>query len=234
MNSKLHEFEAILFDMDGVIIDTKEQVEAFWHEKMELYNVTIDDDYLETKLHGRPARSIIDDLFPHLSVNERAELDKECTAYDSSSEAYPVMPGVEDLLFTLKNSDVPFGLVTSALPPKVNVMKESLSIDNPFLTIVTADLITKGKPDPECYLLGAEKLGIDINKTLVFEDSVSGVTAAYRAGATVIGVNNPGIAPLLVDAGAAEVITNFSNVGFNAKNKTLRFSQSEFGISFQT
>ena len=228
MNSVLEVFEAILFDMDGVIIDTKEPVEAFWNEKMELYDVTIDDNYLESKIHGRPARSIIDDLFPHLSKKERDDLDDECALYDSSAEEYKIMPGVEPLLLTLQKSAVPFGLVTSALPPKVSVMQESLSIANPFLTVVTADLISNGKPDPECYLLGAKKLGIDIEKILVFEDSVSGVTSAHRAGATVIGVNSPGIAPMLADAGAKVVIEDFTGARWDANTNVLGFSNLSY------
>lgn len=90
-------------------------------------------------------------------------------------------------------------------------MLNCLSVRSPFQTIVTANLVQKGKPDPECYLLGAERLDIPIKKVLVFEDSISGVKSASRAGATVVGVNEPHIGPVLTEAGAVDVIPDFTN-----------------------
>lgn len=67
-------YEALIFDMDGVLIDSKELVEAFWREKLELYGIEIADDELELKFHGRPARLIIDDLFEDMPEHTRAEM----------------------------------------------------------------------------------------------------------------------------------------------------------------
>ena len=227
MNLNRTEFDAILFDMDGVIIDTKAEVEAFWSEKIEMHGVSIDEGYIEEKLHGRPARFIIEELFPHLSPDERKEMDKECTRYDSIQDSYTIIPGVEKILSQLVKSSINVGLVTSALPPKVEVMLQSLSIQKPFNTIVTASNVEKGKPDPECYLLGAENLGVNIRKVLVFEDSVSGVMAAERAGATVVGVNEEKISPMLKEAGARFVIRNFTETRFSEETATLHIDTLE-------
>jgi beta-phosphoglucomutase-like phosphatase (HAD superfamily) len=224
--SKHHRhFDAILFDMDGVIIDSKEEVEAFWFEKMELYGVDVDKEYLETKVHGRPARPIIDELFPELSAKERIILDRECTEYDASQGSFTIVPGVERLIEKLLHLNFTCGLVTSALPPKVDKMLSSLSVRSPFQTIVTANLVQKGKPDPECYLLGAEQLDVPIEKVLVFEDSVSGVKAASRAGATVVGVNEPHIGPMLTEAGAVDVIPDFTNTTLRKDQIILKENQ---------
>ncbi|CAN5465959.1 hypothetical protein BH23BAC3_BH23BAC3_23690 [soil metagenome] len=97
--SKHHRhFDAILFDMDGVIIDSKEEVEAFWFEKMEMYGIDVDKEFLETKVHGRPARPIVDELFPELSAKERIRLDRECTEFDASQGSFTIVPGVERLI----------------------------------------------------------------------------------------------------------------------------------------
>ncbi|MCC5943054.1 MAG: HAD-IA family hydrolase [Balneolaceae bacterium] len=234
MNKKNPRFDAILFDMDGVIIDTKEQVEAFWLEKMELYGVSVDEEYLERSLHGRPARFIIEELFPDLSEKERTEMDRECTEYDARQDSHKIIPGAESLLRQLTKSRVPIGLVTSALPPKVDVMLQSLSIENPFLTTITANLVKKGKPDPECYLLGAFKLNVDIKKVLVFEDSASGVRAAHTAGATVIGVNEPAHTEMLMEKGAIGVINNFTGAEFNMKRRELNLSEIELNFPFHS
>ena len=229
MSNTPKHFDAILFDMDGVIIDSKEQVEAFWFEKMELYGVEVDKKYLETQVHGRPARSIIDEMFSMLPKEEREKLDMECTEYDASQESFSIVPGVEALMGQLVEKEITFGLVTSALPPKVEKMLESLSLHSPFQTIVTANLVKNGKPDPECYLLGAVQLNVPAENVLVFEDSVSGVKAASRAGATVIGVNQPHIAPMLKEAGARDVIDDFTDTTLTGKQIYIKNS-NPFGI----
>lgn len=226
MNKDLMDFGAILFDMDGVIIDTKHQVETFWFEKMKEHGVHIDNNYVETNLHGRPARFIIEDLFSHLNKTDRLKLEHECIEYDSIPGSFEILPGVEFFLHALLNTGVKFGLVTSALPSKVSRMLKSLSLPNPFKEIVTANEVKKGKPDPECYLLGAEKLGVNISSILVFEDSVSGIQAANHAGATVIGVNKPEIAPMLLDAGACYTIQNFSEIGLGDDTSTFQFAKT--------
>jgi HAD superfamily hydrolase (TIGR01509 family) len=222
MSTNHRSFSAILFDMDGVIIDSKEQVESFWFKKMELYGVSVDKEYLETKVHGRPARQIIDELFSELPQEEREKLDRECTEYDASQDSFSIVDGVEAFIKQLLADDITFGLVTSALPPKVEKMLESLSVQSPFQAIVTANLVQKGKPDPECYLLGAEQLNVPIEQVLVFEDSVSGVKAAYTAGATVVGVNEPHISPMLTESGAAEVIPDFSDTNIRQNQIILK------------
>lgn len=224
MNLQQKSFSAILFDMDGVIIDTKDQVETFWFEKMKEHGVKIDDEYLETSLHGRPARFIIKDLFPHLNDIEQLRMDQECTEYDSFHTSFAVVPGVEVFIQALLNKQITIGLVTSALPPKVDIMLNSLTIPNPFKEIVTANQVKKGKPDPECYLLGAEKLKADIHDVLVFEDSISGIQAASRAGATVVGVNETKIAPMLLNAGAYHTIRNFTEINLGDKNSMFQFT----------
>lgn len=226
------QFKAILFDMDGVIIDTKELVESFWIKKMEFHGVTIDDEYFETRVHGRPSRLIIDELFSELPEKERINMEHECIEYDSSQTNFTIVPGVEQLLNQLVLYDIPFGLVTSAMPPKVDVMLNSLSLSSPFQTIVTANLVKNGKPNPECYLLGAEKLGVPSEKVLVFEDSVSGVKAAQNSGATVIGVNESEMAPLLKNAGAIKTIKDFSEVNFNQTKMAIELSKTGFKAHF--
>ncbi len=228
MTSSQKIFDAILFDMDGVIIDSKEQVESFWFEKMKLYGVDVEREYLESRVHGRPARSIIDELFSELPDEEREKLDEECTEYDASQDSFSIVPGVEALMEQLIEEGIIFGLVTSALPPKVEKMLGSLSLNSPFQAIVTANLVENGKPDPECYLMGAERLNVSPENVLVFEDSVSGVKAAGRAGATVVGVNEPHLAPMLIETGAVEVITDFTDTSIESKRIYLK-NGSPFG-----
>lgn len=209
MNGKMKEtscrYEAIIFDMDGVIINSKDYVEKFWIEKLEEHNIEIQEDEREKRFHGRPARPTVNDLFADLPKEKREEIIKECGEYDASIESYPMIPGVERFLEQCSENGIRIGLVTSALPGKVDRMLAGLSYPSPFEVMVTADLVEKGKPNPECYLLAAEKLNGDPQKMIVFEDSVSGVEAASRAGATIVGINESKIAGALIAAGAISV-----------------------------
>lgn len=205
MKNNSAQYEAIIFDMDGVIINSKDHVEEFWLQKLHEYDIDIPEDEREARFHGRPARPTVNDLFADLPKETREEIIKECGEYDASIERYPMIPGVELLLKECMETGIRMGLVTSALPGKVNRMLAGLSFSNPFEVMVTADLVENGKPDPECYLLAAEEMEVNPQKLIVFEDSVSGVQAASNAGATVVGINENHVGRMLKTAGATSV-----------------------------
>jgi HAD superfamily hydrolase (TIGR01509 family) len=209
MNSQ-NIYKAIIFDMDGVIINSKDHVEVFWLKKLKEYGIYIPEEEREKRFHGRPARPTVNDLFAELSEETREEIIEECAEYDASVESYPMIPGVDDFIKKCVDAGIRIGLVTSALPGKVDRMLAGLSLSNPFECMVTANLVTNGKPDPECYLLAAEKLGIDPESMVVFEDSVSGVKSASDAGATVIGVNEDSLIGPLKSSGAVMVQNDFT------------------------
>lgn len=208
MKKNTERYEAVIFDMDGVIINSKDHVEDFWLQKLEEFGIEIPEDEREERFHGRPARPTVNDLFADLSKETREEIIKECGEYDASIETYPMIPGVEQLLKECVDNGIRIGLVTSALPGKVDSMLAGLSFPSPFEVMVTANLVENGKPDPECYQLAAERLKADPQKLIVFEDSVSGVQAASRAGATVVGINEDHLAQSLIKAGATFVQPN--------------------------
>ena len=102
---------------------------------------------------------------------------------------YEYLPGAENLLKTLKRLNQPIVLVTSSNDDKMAHLDEEIpELRRLFDFIVTADLITRSKPDPEGYLLGAKKIGKNITNCIVFEDSLQGVKAGRNAGAFVIGI----------------------------------------------
>ena len=221
-NHKEDTYEAIVFDMDGVIINSKEHVEKFWLEKLNEHGIHIPDEEREKRFHGRPARPTVNDLFAELDKSIREQIIEECAEYDASVESYPMIPGVDAFIKQCVESGVRIGLVTSALPGKVERMLAGLSVSNPFECMVTADRVESGKTDPECYLLVAKEMGINPVKMVVFEDSVSGVKAASDAGATVIGVNEEYLVRSLKDVGAVEVHKDFRMAGIESMKKGIR------------
>jgi beta-phosphoglucomutase-like phosphatase (HAD superfamily) len=103
--------------------------------------------------------------------------------------------------------------VTSGEPWKVEAMSGQLGLAGSFGVVVTAADIRRGKPDPECYALAADRLGVPPNRCVVFEDSVSGVQAAVAAGALCVGVQPSWrLAQRLVECGAWHVIPDFVRV----------------------
>ena len=217
---------AIIFDMDGVIIDSKELVESFWIEKFTQFNLDVPEENFEERFHGRPARLIIDQEFPSLSEAQRTVMEREIKEYDSSVEQFDLIPGIEIFLRQCKKEDIPIALVTSALPPKVNVMKKSLGFDPGFFTEVTADRVENGKPNPECYNLALREMGVAPNNAVVFEDSVSGVQAAAGSKAIVIGVNEPHMHASLKQNGASNTIRNFSEAIIDSDESSLHFTST--------
>jgi len=217
---------AIIFDMDGVIIDSKELVESFWIEKFTQFNLDVPEENFEERFHGRPARLIIDQEFPSLSEAQRTVMEREIKEYDSSVEQFDLIPGIEIFLRQCKKENIPIALVTSALPPKVNVMKKSLGFDPGFFTEVTADRVENGKPNPECYNLALREMGVAPNNAVVFEDSVSGVQAAAGSNATVIGVNEPHMHASLKQNGASNTIRNFTEAIIDSDESSLHFTST--------
>lgn len=202
---------AALFDMDGVVVDTEQSVTAFWQQLAARHGVTLSQDNFARHVYGRPAESTLDALFSQLSDDERQGVHAAMREYESR-DTYRALPGVVPFLRRLRHGGIPMALVTSGGPWKVDAVLEQLGLVDLFMGRVTASDITEGKLHPQCYLLGAEILGVPAVECLVFEDAVSGVEAAVAAGATCIGIAARERAAQLIAAGARYVISDFSQL----------------------
>ncbi|MCD4685060.1 MAG: HAD family phosphatase [Anaerolineae bacterium] len=211
---------AILFDMDGVIIDTHDSVTAYWHTLAEQHGVTLTEDDFKTHIYGSPLFYSLDRLFPHLTAEQRQAAADYLYVYETEQLQYPAIPGVVDLLRSLRGR-VPVALVTSGDRAKVHAVFDQLDLHDLFDARVTAEDVTTGKPDPACYLLGAERVGVDPARCVVFEDSRNGAQAGLSAGCTVIGVQPPEDVQPLLDLGARHVIRDFADATINGDVLTL-------------
>jgi sugar-phosphatase len=218
------EFRGILFDMDGVLIDSYRSVTDFWLQLAAKHNVTLTAQDFEQKIHGVPLTGTLEDLFPILSTDEYQAIAQQVIAFENGIVYEPV-PGVLDLIESLHQYGIPVGLVTSATRDKVDDVLAQFGIAAAFTGIVTADDVRRGKPDPEPYQLGARRIGQAAETCIVFEDSHSGAKAAIAAGAHCIGVGKA--TRVLLAVGAAHVVPDFSNVKLNeAANDGLTLSLS--------
>lgn len=173
-----------LFDLDGVLIDSEKEYTKIWAEIDRRYPSGYPD--LPTRIKGMTLVEIIDTYF---SEPEKRTAVPALLYELEGKMKYEWLPGARELLQWLNEAGIPAVLVTSSNEIKMNHLREELpELESFFTEIVTGDKVTKSKPDPEGYLLGASIIGRNIENCVVFEDSLQGVKAGKSSGAFVIGV----------------------------------------------
>ena len=174
---------AVLFDFDGVVVDTEPQYTLFWDEKGQKYHPEIPN--FGHHIKGQTLIQIYKQFFrePEGLQDEitRQLLDYELTMH------FEYIDGVVDFMNELRKKGVKLAIVTSSNDAKMaNAYREHPELKTMVDYIVTADRVTHSKPHPECFLLGAEMLGVEKDNCIVFEDSFHGIEAGNRAGMKVI------------------------------------------------
>lgn len=172
---------AILFDLDGVLIDSEVVVQRHWKFWAEKHGIPI-EKVMEVA-HGRVSTATIALIAPHLDAIEEGRLLDTGEAYDT--DGLKLIRGAHELLSSLPDGH--WGVVTSGnIPAATTRLKFGKFPPPPIL--VTSDDVHNGKPDPEAYLLGAQCLGLNPQDCIVIEDSPAGIQAAQTAGMRVIAV----------------------------------------------
>ncbi|QKE83420.1 HAD-IA family hydrolase [Arthrobacter sp. NEB 688] len=170
------DFGAVLLDMDGTLIDSIAAVERSWLRWCEEHGV---DPRRLTGSHGVTARNLIAGLLPEDRRDAAYERIVELEVADVGE--IEVLPGTLDLLTALRDGGVPTAIVTSSSDPLAEARLTATALPHPEV-VVTADHVVRGKPFPDPWLLGAERLGVDPADCLVLEDAVAGLRAARDAG----------------------------------------------------
>jgi len=203
-------YQAVLFDMDGVLIDTHRAVTDFWLTLATEYEVQLSADDFTRHIYGVPGTHTLDVLFPMIQGEARAAAFRRMNHYEANQQYIPVA-GVLTVLAALKQHGIPAALVTSGDHHKVTEVSRQLGLEGAFKGVVTVDDIERGKPHPDPYLKGAAIVGVPAERCVVFEDSLSGVQAGVAAGALVVGI---GTGSALREVGATHLIPDFDAVKF--------------------
>ena len=175
-----------LFDLDGVLIDSESEYTLVWAEVHRRFPTGVED--LPRKIKGISLDGILLKYFSALDKKEEQRLRDTLHELESQM-TYRWLPGAKEFVEWLIEQDIPRALVTSSDDEKMQHLREQLpELEKMMTSIVTADKITKSKPDPEGYLLGAKLIGIEPKHCVVFEDSLQGVKAGKASCAYVIGV----------------------------------------------
>ncbi|KAF0814189.1 Sugar phosphatase YfbT [Andreprevotia sp. IGB-42] len=172
-------FAAVLFDMDGTLIDSTPVIELVWRRWAERHGVDV--PLLMSKIHGRRGQEVIPEVAPHLDVQEevRQLLAEEAVTLDGTT----AIAGVQAMLASLGGAR--WSIVTSATHALAAAKLGFVGLAIPE-HVIGGDDVKNGKPHPEPYLMAAAHHGVDPADCLVFEDAISGIQSAKAAGMTVV------------------------------------------------
>lgn len=182
---------ALLFDMDGVIIDSNPAHKIIIQEFCKKYDKVMSDEDMRKHIYGRTNKEWIRHLFgENLSDAQLKKYadEKELMFREFYKKEVKPLPGLLDFLELLQPNNIVAAIGTSAPPANVQFVFEHMDIKKYFNAVLDENSVTVGKPNPEIYLKAAKALAMNPDDCVVLEDSLSGVEAGKRAGCKVIGV----------------------------------------------
>jgi beta-phosphoglucomutase len=208
-------FRGVVFDFDGVIVDSHPVHKRAWKKFLESIGKTVSESQLQFVLDGRKREDILRHFLGELDPEQVVEygLRKEELFRDEAADVQTV-EGLSDFLEDLQDAKVALGIASSASRSRLTFLLDRLELRRHFPVVVTADEVDQGKPNPAVFLKAAQKLGICPSELLAFEDAVSGVKAARSSGMTCIGIAQPDRASTLLAAGAISVVSNFCDLSY--------------------
>jgi HAD superfamily hydrolase (TIGR01509 family) len=187
--------KALIFDFDGLIIDTEMPDFESWQGVYRAYGQELAVEVWGQIVGGTAAS----DFDPHTHLEELTgqSLDREQvwisrrTAYLDGVSQQPILPGVLEALEDAQRLGLPLAVASSSPENWVHGHLTRLNLIERFAVIKTADDVERTKPDPALFLAALDDLGVQANEAIVFEDSPNGVLAAKRAGIYVVAIPNP-------------------------------------------
>jgi len=169
--------DALLVDLDGTLVDSTAPVRRAWNAFAARHG--LDPEHVHHFAQGRPSRESVRLLVPHADTAAETEALERAEVGDTDGIA--ALPGAVDLLTAGRR----LAIVTSCSRALARMRLRAAGLPIPAV-LVSADDVTRGKPDPACYLLGARRLQVDPARCLVLEDAPAGICAGRAAGARVL------------------------------------------------
>ena len=183
--------EAVLFDMDGVIIDS----EPLWSEAEKRLLARRNLSYspsLKTAMMGRDAKGAVSLLREHYNLTDSVEEligERNHLIAELFKEDLNTIPGALELVRSVIAEGIITGLVSSSSQPLIELALEKIGATGLFAIILSGDLVARGKPAPDVYITAAERLGVRPEHCLVIEDAPHGVAAAKHAGMCCLAID---------------------------------------------
>ena len=194
-------FKAALFDLDGVVFDTEPQYTEFWGAQCREFHP--EHPGLEHEIKGQTLVQIFDRHFSGDLAYSQEIITNRLNDFEQTMR-FDYVEGFEDFVSRLRSRGVKTAVVTSSNIAKMQSVYQSRSeFRQMFDAILTSEDFERSKPDPDCYLKAAERLGAEIDECIVFEDSFNGLKSGRAAGMKVVG---------LATTNSAESIAPYSDV----------------------
>ena len=207
------DIKAIIFDMDGVILDSEPLHEIARQRMFQRLQITPDESFPNPV--GNSASGYWRLICSLCHINEDAyDLQEEqyrLVAEQIAENHVPISDGVLDIFSWAKEHDVKIGLASSSTRPLVNETLQLLGVYDYFDCTVSGDEVAHKKPEPDIYLKALELLGCSNNQAVAIEDTTSGIKAAVRAGIFCYGYENPTSGPQDLSQASA-VVTNLKQI----------------------
>lgn len=210
--------KAALFDLDGVVFDTEPQYTIFWGSQCRLYHP--ERPGLEHEIKGQTLTQIYDQWFSGPLEKEQPIITDRLNEYESNMH-YDYIEGFEQMIADLHAHGVKTAVVTSSNLPKMQaVYRYQPEFKNLFDAILTSEDFERSKPDPDCYLKAAARLGASTDECIVFEDSFNGLRSGRAANMKVVGLATTNSAESISELSDIQ-ISDYRNMDFNQLSSLL-------------
>ncbi len=186
-------YKALLFDMDGTILDTEKIYFEHFSEGFQKQNRELTKEAFKAQVgvsEEEGAEIMTERFFPDLSPEDYINIiDKAAIKEKFKSGHIDIMPGFNEIVDRFKGRLV-YAIATGSSTELLLSFSERFGFHKDFVELVSRDEVPQGKPAPDIYLLTADRLGVDISECIVLEDSPAGVQSGKNAGAYTIAVRN--------------------------------------------
>jgi beta-phosphoglucomutase family hydrolase len=200
----------VVFDFDGVIVDSHHVHKRAWKRLLESVGITASEEDLQFILDGRTRDDILRHFLGALDHDQLVEygLKKEHYFREEAASVRPVR-GLMSLLRELEEAQLALGIASSGSRSRIDFLLRQLELKKHFRVVVTGDEVQHGKPHPAVFLKAAQDLQMHPSELIAFEDAISGVRAAKSAGMICVGIADADRTSALLDAGAEFVVSDF-------------------------
>jgi HAD superfamily hydrolase (TIGR01509 family) len=206
-------FEAVIFDLDGVIVDSHPAHKHAWKALLRSFGIEVPDTELAFVLEGQTREDILRHFLGDLTPGQvqRYGARKDAILKESSLELNTIN-GLPEFIAQVEAAGLAIALGSSASRRRVKDTLERLDLKRCFDVMVTGDDVVKGKPDPAIFCHAARGMGVAPENILVCEDAVAGVEAAKAVGMKCLAIAADGRSHILQRAGADRVVPDFTSV----------------------
>ncbi len=212
------QFKAALFDLDGVVFDTEPQYTVFWGSQCRLYHP--EHPGLEHEIKGQTLTQIYDQWFSGPLLSQQPVITERLNAFEAQMH-FDYIAGFEAMIADLRSHGVKTAVVTSSNLPKMQaVYRYQPRFQALFDAILTSEDFERSKPDPDCYLKAAQRLGAATGECIVFEDSFNGLRSGRAACMAVVGLATTNPAASIRDLSDIQ-ISDYQGITFDALSPLL-------------